>query len=102
MENNVKFNNIDKKVLDENIGEDALKCVADEKLMKRLMVSSLGECISLLEDIDKSINVINALIGTIYHKDLETFFNKVAKNVREQEKQAKIEQEQTKNDIETN
>ena len=43
---NYTFNNIDKKVLDENIGEEAIKACNDEKLMKRLMVSSLGECIS--------------------------------------------------------
>lgn len=100
MENNIKFNNIDKDVLDENIGDEALKAVDDEKLMKRLMVSSLAECISTLNEIDKSINVINAIIGTIYRDDLELFFNKVAKNVREQEKQAKENNKQ--NDIDNN
>ena len=100
MENNNKdtytFNNIDKKVLDENIGEQAIKACNDEKLMKRLMVSSLGECISLLDEIDKSVNTINALIGTIYQKDLEAFFNKVAKNVRKLEKEEKERLEQEK------
>lgn len=93
MENNeIKFNNIDKNVLDENIGEEALKCCNDEKLMKRLMVSSLGEIISTLDSIDKSVNVINALIGTIYSKDLEQFFNQVAKNVKKIEKEEKAKQ----------
>lgn len=94
------FNNIDKKVLDENLGEDVIKACNDEKLMKRLMVSSLGECISLLDEIDKSVNVINALIGTIYQKDLEAFFGQVAKNVRKQEKEEKARlQEEKQNDI---
>ena len=86
---NYTFNNIDKKVLNENIGEEAIKACNDEKLMKRLMVSSLGECISLLDEIDKSVNVINALIGTIYSKDLEEYFRQVAKNVRKAEKRRK-------------
>ena len=97
MENKFEFKNIDKKVLDENIGEEALKTINDEKLMKRLMVSSVAECITLLEEIDKSVNVINALIGTIYSKDLEAFFNKVAKNVRQQEKEEKARLEKDKN-----
>ena len=96
---NYTFNNIDKKVLDENIGEAAIKCCNDEKLMKRLMVSSLGECISLLDEIDKSVNVINALIGTIYSKDLEEYFRQVAKNVRKAEKEEKQRQEEEKNNV---
>lgn len=100
MENNkdnFTFNNIDKNVLDENIGEEAIKSCNDEKLMKRLMVSSLGECLSLLDNIDKSVNVINALIGTIYQKELQDFFNKVAKNVRKLEKEEKQRLEQENN-----
>jgi hypothetical protein len=97
---NYTFNNIDKKVLDENIGEQAIRACNDEKLMKRLMVSSLGECISLLDEIDKSVNVINALIGTIYAKDLEEYFRVVAKNVRKAEKEEKQRQEQEKKNIE--
>ena len=96
---NLKKSFGDKKVLDENIGEQAIKCCNDEKLMKRLMVSSLGECISLLDEIDKSVNVINALIGTIYSKDLEEYFRQVAKNVRKAEKEEKQRQEQEKNNV---
>lgn len=96
---NYTFNNIDKKVLDENIGEEAIKACNDEKLMKRLIVSSLGECISLLDEIDKSVNVINALIGTIYSKDLEEYFRQVAKNVRKAEKEEKQRQEEEKNNV---
>ena len=89
MENKFEFQNIDKKVLDENLGEEALKSINDEKLMKRLIVSSLAESLTLLDEIDKSVNVINALIGTIYQQDLEDFFKKVAQNVRKQEKEEK-------------
>ena len=96
---NYTFNNIDKKVLNENIGEEAIKACNDEKLMKRLMVSSLGECISLLDEIDKSVNVINALIGTIYSKDLEEYFRQVAKNVRKAEKEEKQRLEEEKNNV---
>ena len=89
MENKFEFQNIDKKVLDENLGEEALKSINDEKLMKRLIVSALAESLTLLDEIDKSVNVINALIGTIYQQDLEDFFKKVAQNVRKQEKEEK-------------
>ena len=96
---NYTFNNIDKKVLNENIGEEAIKACNDEKLMKRLLVSTLGECISLLDEIDKSVNVINALIGTIYSKDLEEYFRQVAKNVRKAEKEEKQRLEEEKNNV---
>ena len=94
---NYTFNNIDKKVLDENLGEASLKACNDEKLMKRLIVSSLGEIIPLLDDIDKSVNVINALIGTVYAKDLEEYFKVVAKNVRKAEKEEKQKQNNVEN-----
>ena len=72
MENN--FVNIDKEVLDETLNDDTLSCINDEKLMKRVMVSALGECISLLNKIDKSLSVANSLITTAYKKDIEQYF----------------------------
>ena len=102
MENKFEFQNIDKKVLEENLGENALKSINDEKLMKRLIVSSLAECLTLLDEIDKSVNVINALIGTIYQEDLQDFFKKVAQNVRKQEKEEKALLEKEKLEKENN
>lgn len=101
MENN--FVNIDKEVLDETLNDDTLSCINDEKLMKRVMVSSLGECISLLNKIDKSLSVANSLITTAYKKDIEQYFRAVAKNVKKEEKeQADLDKNNIENDKEIN
>lgn len=97
MENN--FVNIDKDVLDETLNDDTLSCINDEKLMKRVMVSSLGECISLLNKIDKSLSVANSLITVAYKPNIEAYFRAVAKNVKKEEKE---QQELAKKNIENN
>ena len=92
-----EFTNIDEKVLEEVITEDTLKCIDNEKLMKRLMVSSLGEIISTLDTIDKNVNVVSSLISIAYKDDIDDYFKAVAKNVRAEEK--RIREAQEKNDI---
>ena len=93
---NKNFVNIDKNILDEVSGEEAIKCVDDDKLVKRMMVSSMGECLSLLDQIDKSLKVVQSLITVAYKDDIEDYFRTVAKNVRKEEALAK----QQKKDIE--
>jgi len=84
-----EFTNIDKNVLDECLNEEILKCANDDKLIKRAMVSSLGEIITTLDEIDKGVKVVQHLITIAYKDDIDGYFKRVAKAVKEEEKQQK-------------
>jgi ribosomal protein L17 len=84
-----EFTNIDKNVLDECLNEEIIKCASDDKLLKRAMVSSLGEIITTLDEIDKGVKVVQHLITIAYKDDIDGYFKRVAKAVKEEEKQQK-------------
>ena len=97
---NKNFVNIDENIINETAADNILKCVDDDKLIKRMMISSLGEILSTLDNIDKTCNAIRNIQTIGYKGDIEAYYKELAKKIREQERETKKQQE--KNNVENN